>query len=48
MYQHILIATDGSKLAGKAVSAGLSLAAALKAKATAVTAEEPLEAFDGG
>jgi nucleotide-binding universal stress UspA family protein len=45
MYQHILIATDGSKLAGKAVSAGLSLAAALKAKATAVTAEEPLEAL---
>jgi nucleotide-binding universal stress UspA family protein len=45
MYQHILIATDGSKLAGKAVTAGLGLAAALKAKATAVTAEEPLEAL---
>jgi nucleotide-binding universal stress UspA family protein len=43
VYQHILIASDGSKLADKAVAAGLALAAALKAKATAVTAEEPLE-----
>jgi nucleotide-binding universal stress UspA family protein len=45
MYQHILIATDGSRLAGKAVAAGLALAAALKARVTAVTAEEPLEAL---
>jgi nucleotide-binding universal stress UspA family protein len=45
MYQHILIATDGSKLAGKAVAIGLGLAAALKAKVTAVTAEEPFEAL---
>jgi nucleotide-binding universal stress UspA family protein len=45
MYQHILIATDGSRLAGKAVTTGLTLAAALKARVTAVTAEEPLEAL---
>lgn len=45
MYRHILIATDGSKMAGKAVAAGLALAAALKTKVTAVTAEEPLEAL---
>jgi len=45
MYQHILIATDGSRLAGKAVATGLALAAALKAKVTVVTAEEPFEAL---
>ncbi|HWE20017.1 MAG TPA: universal stress protein [Hyphomicrobiaceae bacterium] len=45
MYQHILIATDGSRLAGKAVATGLALAAALRARVTAVTAEEPLEAL---
>jgi nucleotide-binding universal stress UspA family protein len=45
MYQHILIATDGSRLAGKAVATGLALAAVLKAGVTAVTAEEPLEAL---
>jgi nucleotide-binding universal stress UspA family protein len=43
MYKHIVIATDGSKLAGKAVATGLALAAALKAKVIAVTAEEPFE-----
>ncbi len=41
MYQHILIATDGSELAGRAVSTGLELAKALRAKVTAVTATEP-------
>jgi nucleotide-binding universal stress UspA family protein len=45
MYHHILIATDGSRLAGKAVATALGLAAALKARVTAVTAEEPLEAL---
>ncbi|HWE18241.1 MAG TPA: universal stress protein [Hyphomicrobiaceae bacterium] len=45
MYQHILIATDGSRLASKAVATGLTLAAVLKARVTAVTAEEPLEAL---
>jgi nucleotide-binding universal stress UspA family protein len=43
MYQHILIATDGSRLAGKAVATALALASVLKAKVTAITAEEPLE-----
>jgi hypothetical protein len=36
MYQHILIATDGSRLAGKAVATGLALAAVLKAGAEKV------------
>jgi nucleotide-binding universal stress UspA family protein len=38
MYKHILIATDGSELAGKAVAAGLALAKGLGAKVTAITA----------
>ncbi len=41
MYRHILIATDGSELAAKAVAAGLALARELKSKVTAVTATEP-------
>lgn len=41
MYKHILIATDGSELAAKAVTAGLELAKQLQCKATAVTAIEP-------
>jgi nucleotide-binding universal stress UspA family protein len=41
MYKHILIATDGSELAGKAVASGLELARQLEAKVTAVTATEP-------
>ena len=41
MYKHILIATDGSELADKAVAQGLDLAKALGAKATAVTVTEP-------
>jgi nucleotide-binding universal stress UspA family protein len=41
MYKHILIATDGSTLAGKAVSAGLALAKELNAKVSAVNATEP-------
>jgi len=41
MYRHILIATDGSELAGKAVAAGLALAKQLDAKVTAVTVIEP-------
>ena len=32
MYKHILIATDGSELAAKAVTTGLQLAAALGAR----------------
>jgi len=41
MYKHILIATDGSELAGKGVDAGLALAKALQASATLVTVSEP-------
>src|SRR5262245_45486969 len=41
MYKHILIATDGSELAGRAVAAGLVLAKVLKARVTAVTVTEP-------
>jgi nucleotide-binding universal stress UspA family protein len=48
MYKHILIATDGSELAKKAVKTGLSLAKALGARATAVTVTEPWTAFVTG
>ena len=41
MYKHILIATDGSDLAGKALEQGLSLAKALAAQVTIVTVTEP-------
>ncbi len=40
MYNHILIATDGSDLAQKAVSDGLKLAHELKASVTFVTVTE--------
>lgn len=36
MFRHILVATDGSKLAAKGVKAGLKLAAALGARVTAL------------
>jgi len=48
MYKHILIATDGSELAGRAVTAGLELAKPLRAKVTAVTATEPWAGMIGG
>ena len=41
MYSHILIATDGSELAGKAVMTGVSLAKLCGAKVTIVTVSEP-------
>jgi nucleotide-binding universal stress UspA family protein len=41
MYKHILIATDGSELAQKAVSQGLELAKRLDARVSAVTVTEP-------
>ena len=47
MFQHILIATDGSELAGKGVDAGLGLAHQLNAKVTIVTASEPWQAAVG-
>lgn len=41
VFTHILIPTDGSELAGKAVTEGLALARAVGAKVTFVTALEP-------
>jgi nucleotide-binding universal stress UspA family protein len=41
MFKHILIATDGSDFAGKALVQGLSLAKALAAQVTIVTVTEP-------
>jgi nucleotide-binding universal stress UspA family protein len=49
MYKNILIATDGSDLARRAVEHGLALAKALNARATAVTVTEPwVEVLSGG
>ncbi len=41
MYKHILIASDGSELAARAVEQGLTLAKTLGSKVTAVTVTEP-------
>jgi Universal stress protein family len=41
MFKHVLIATDGSELATRALMTGLSLARSLGAKATVVTVTEP-------
>jgi nucleotide-binding universal stress UspA family protein len=41
MFKHILIATDGSDLAGKALADGLSLAKALASQVTIATVTEP-------
>lgn len=48
MYKHILIATDGSELAGKGLEQGLELAAALDAQVTIVTASERWTPADAG
>lgn len=45
MYKNILIPTDGSELAGKAVQHGTSLAKALGAKITALTVSLPFHVF---
>jgi nucleotide-binding universal stress UspA family protein len=45
MYQNILIATDGSELAHKAVDHGLRLAKSVGAKVTAVVVEAPFNIF---
>lgn len=45
MYKNLLIASDGSELADKAVMQGLALAKALGAKATVVTVSDPWTAF---
>ena len=44
MFKHILIATDGSEIATKAVSGGLKLAKELAARVVVLTASEPLPA----
>jgi nucleotide-binding universal stress UspA family protein len=47
MYDRILIATDGSELAGKGLRHGLDLAAALRVPVVVVTVTEPwMPAFD--
>ena len=46
MYKHILIATDGSELAGRALTHGLALAKELKAAVTLVTVTQAWSAFD--
>ncbi len=48
MYAHILIATDGSELANRAVGQGLTLAKALGSKVTAITVTEPWTAAVSG
>jgi nucleotide-binding universal stress UspA family protein len=48
MFKHILIATDGSELAGKAVATGLNLAKQLGARVTATMVTEPWTAFVTG
>jgi nucleotide-binding universal stress UspA family protein len=48
MYKHILIATDGSELAGRALTAGLALAKVTGARVTVVTATEPWSAMVTG
>ncbi len=46
MYKHILIATDGSELATKALEHGFALAKRENAHVTCVTVTEPWSAFD--
>lgn len=44
MYKHLLIATDGSELAGKALTRGIELAKSIGARVTIVTVTEPFSA----
>jgi nucleotide-binding universal stress UspA family protein len=48
MYANILIATDGSEIANRAVEQGLTLAKTLKSKVTAITVTEPWTAAVSG
>jgi nucleotide-binding universal stress UspA family protein len=48
MYAHILIASDGSELGGRAVEQGLALAKKLGSKVTAITVTEPWTAAVSG
>src|SRR5215468_2484519 len=43
MYKHVLIPTDGSDLSARAEAAGLTLAKALDARATALTVTQPFQ-----
>jgi nucleotide-binding universal stress UspA family protein len=45
MYTHILIPTDGSELAGKAVQHGIALAKRIGAKVTVLTVVPPFHTF---
>jgi nucleotide-binding universal stress UspA family protein len=45
MFKHLLIPTDGSELAQRAVRAGIDLAAALQAQVTLVTVSKPWRIF---
>ena len=47
MYQHILISTDGSEVAQKGLDHGLTLAKALGAKVTIITATERMPTYAG-
>ncbi|MBZ9906082.1 universal stress protein [Mesorhizobium sp. BR115XR7A] len=48
MYKHLLIATDGSDLAGKGVAQGLTLAKGIGAAVTFVTVSEQFPIFAWG
>ena len=48
MYKHILIATDGSDVAKRAVDHGLALAKAVGARVTIVTVTEPAAVIGAG
>jgi nucleotide-binding universal stress UspA family protein len=48
MFKRLLLATDGSELAGKAVATGLRLAKSLGADVVAVVASEPWTAMTDG
>src|SRR5689334_9797165 len=48
MYAHILVAADGSELAGRALDHAVGLAKALGSKVTIVTVTEPAALVGGG
>ena len=48
MYKHLLIATDGSELASKAIALGLGLAKSLGARVTILMVSEPWTAVVSG
>jgi nucleotide-binding universal stress UspA family protein len=48
MYTHILVATDGSDLAGRALDHAIAVASALKSEITVVTVTEPSTVMGAG